>query len=469
MVRSGKRLFPLIFLMLSFYGIAKADSRRTVLYRFKFGSVDQRPLTGYQPVSRLYSSDHFMWIGPVINRETTLVSSPILQEFLTGPAGEFLVGLSDGDYKISLTMSDAGAAHGPFAVKLQDVVVDPAIYVAARAVVRRQYAVHVSGGRFRLRFEASLGQSFVVNAMTIAGPLNARKLRLFESAPPDALPSTSEVMRGPALDAKAALRNYADWLVDHRLPNGFIGDVEFSGGRQHPYWYTSSFPLRTLLAAYEILHERKYLDTATALLDELVAEQLPNGGFQQAFRGRPTSDLSASDIDRIVHHEWMNMADVGSIVMALGQSIHDVSNEAKQGDATSSKRAAAYTLALQRYCDDWAQPFQLPTGAFTNGVESGIRQTAPYSVATATEAGAFAVAYGVTHEERYRTTARRAADFLIENWLTDGRPLTIRTLLNVLESSTPRNSRNSAIPSTTTMDCWRPMASLTMLNCKPGF
>lgn len=391
------------------------QTRSEVVYRFKFGGVDQASVEGYVPVTRLYSSDHFMWISPVTNKMVPEAASPILQEYLTGPEGEFLVGLQSNDYTVTVTMSDGKSAHGPFAVLVQGKVVDAAVHLSAGEVLQRSYKAHVTDGRLRLRFQAGTGQTFVVNAMTIEGPPGARKTRLFPDAPSDVLPARDTMMRSPAADPKQVLRTYSDWLLAHRLPNGFIGDAEFNGQRSHDYWYTSSFPIRTMLASYEILGDEKYLDAATTLLDKLVSEQLPNGGFTQSYRGKPTSAMTQSEIDDIVHHQWINMADIGSIVMALGAAIHDVHGE----------RAAMYTKALQHYCDDWAQQYQLPTGAFTNGVESGVVQTKPYSVATATEAGAFAVAYSVTHEERYRKTARRAADFLLDNWQPDGRPIAI--------------------------------------------
>lgn len=384
-----------------------------VLYRFDFGDDYQRVAPGFQPVSRVFRSPKFLWVSPVSDGERPENPDPLLRDFETGGRGEFRVGLDNGEYRVTAIMSDSAQEHGPFTVYLQDQVVAADVRLAPGQVTRNTFMACVSDGTLRLRFEAAPNQSFVINGLTIEGPAGKRGRSLFANAPPDTLPAAAEVLSRGNANARRALQRYCDWLLAHRLPNGFMGDYESAAERVSYYWYSSAYPIRTLLAGYEIFGASRYLDAATVILDKLVDEQLPNGAFAQTYRNKPTSRLSKVELDDILHHQWMNMADVGSIATALAVACHYV----------SGPRHANYLRAIRRYCDDWASKWQLPSGAFTNGMESGVAQTRPYGVATGTEAAAFAALYAVTHEPRYLDTARKAAEFLLDNWQADGRVL----------------------------------------------
>jgi hypothetical protein len=248
----------------------------------------------------------------------------------------------------------------------------------------------------------------------IAGPGGQAPRPIFDNAPPDVLPQTEQVLREGGAATPETLRLLCDWLLAHRLPNGFLGDYEVSKGSPPRYWwYTSAYPIRTLLAGYEMFGEKKYLDASVQILDQFVGEQLPNGAWQQTYRNQPTRELSTVQINEIVQHNWMNMADIGSMVTALAISCHYVPEPNK----------TTYLVALRRYCDEWAPRWQLHSGGFTNGLENGKPQTKIYSVATATEAAAFAAAYAVTKDGRYLKRAQSAAQFLLNNWRPDGRPV----------------------------------------------
>jgi hypothetical protein len=383
-----------------------------VLYRFDFGDDYQQVAPGYQPVSRVYRSARFLWVGPVNDDERADNPDPLLRDFETGNRGEFRMGLDNGEYRITVIMSDSAQAHGPFTIYVQDEAAASDIRLAPGQVVRRTIAARVTDGMLRLRFEAAPKQSFVVNGLIVEGAPGKGSRRMFPNAPPETLPSREEVARGSP-DVRQALRRYCDWLLAHRLENGFLGDYEPGAHTVSYYWYSSAYPIRTLLAGYEIFGEGKYLEAVTQILDKLVEEQLPNGAFAQTYRNKPTPQLSKEELDNILQHQWMNMADVGSIATALAVSCHYV----------SGARRERYLGAIRRYCDEWASRWQLPSGAFTNGMESGEAQTQPYGVATGTEAAAFAALYAVTQEPRYLEVARKAAEFLLDAWRPDGQVL----------------------------------------------
>jgi hypothetical protein len=389
------------------------NPRYDVLYCFEFGNGFQTITPGFQPVSRVYRNPRYLWISDVRDITRGEESAPLFRNFAQGSEGEFWVGMDDGDYRITLIMADAKEPQGPFAIYLQDQVVEPHMVTSPGHVLVRTFPVNVSQGKLKLRFHAEAGKDFVLNRMIIQGPPGKAAQRIFADAPLDYLPTVEEVLREGNTDAQKTLREYCDWLLGRRLPNGFIGDAARPGPHTHYYWYTSAYPIRTLLAGYDVFQTAAYLDTVVTILDKLVEEQLPNGAWQQVFRDKPTREMTTAETDAILKHRWVNTADIGSIVTALAVSCRYVMPARKQ----------AYLEAARRYCDHWAAKWQLPSGAFTNGLEGGVPQTEAYSVATGTEAAAFAAVYAITREPQYLQRAQRAAEFLLDNWQPDGRPI----------------------------------------------
>jgi hypothetical protein len=381
--------------------------------RFQFAG-DYHPRTpGYQIVSRVYRSPRFLWVSRVREIEIDGEKDALLSGAISGEKGEFRVGLDNGSYKLTLILSHKHRTFGPFTVFVQDEPAAKDIHTVPGEVKRLTLEARVRDGVLSLRFEAAPKKNFVINGLEIDGPKGARLHRLFTDAPPDVLPTRAEVMKRGLDDPRRALKAYCEWLLSKRLPNGFLGDQEPFGTHVNYYWYTTAYPLRTLMAGYRIFGERRYLEAATGILDHLVEEQLPNGAFQQVYRAKPTSRLTREEIHEIYTKRWMNMADVGSIATALGVTARYV----------DEPRKSAYVKALRRYCEEFAAQFQRPNGGFTNGIESGVRQTNIYSVATGTEAAAFAALYASTGERRHLEVAERAANFLLDNWDASGLPI----------------------------------------------
>lgn len=86
-------------------------------------------------------------------------------------------------------------------------------------------------------------------------------------------------------------------------------------------------------------------------------------------------------------------------------------------------RRRRYMDAVRRYCD-WAAQWQLPSGGFTtNTLVSEPPTTRIYSIATGTQAAAFAAFYAVSGEPKFLQMAKHAATFLLDHWMPDGRPI----------------------------------------------
>lgn len=406
----------LIFMTGSLITEAAGATDFHIIYCFDFGSDFQKVATGWTPVSRVYRSSRYLWIGELSENERMGDDAdPLLSDFVSGKSGEFWVGLDNGEYEVSPIMANpTKQGQGPVTIFVQDQVAREGIRLGAGEVWRTVFHANVRDKKLRIRLEATDNNKFYINGLVISGPEGKAPRPIFSDAPPDFLPQTEQVMRDGKAATPETLRQLCDWLLSHRLPNGFLGDYEASKASSPKYWwYTSSYPIRTLLAGYEIFGEKKYLDASVQILDQFVQEQLPNGAWQQTYRSQPTRELSPAQIEEIVQHNWMNMADIGSMVTALAISCHYVPEPKK----------STYLMSLRRYCDEWAPRWQLPSGGFTNGLENGIPQTKIYSVATATEAAAFAAAYAVTKDAKYLKRAQSAAQFLLNNWRPDGRPV----------------------------------------------
>lgn len=385
-----------------------------VLYCFDFGNNQGSVAPGFERISRVYCSPRFLWITKVDDSTTRLDNpDPLLRSFIRGHRGEFWMGLDDGDYRVTLIMADSEEVEGPFDIYVQDRLVKSGVVTKPGDVLKLMFPAKIVDEKLKVRFEAQGGSYFVLNELILEGPPHKAARRLFAQAPPDYLPTVEEVYREGNMATRETLRQYCDWLLNRRMPNGFIGDYESHGTSTSYWWYTTAYPVRTWLAGYDILRNPAYLDAAVNILDKLVAEQLPNGGWAQVYRNQPTKEMTQAEINDIVKHHWENLADIGSIVTALAIACRYV----------PASRRRVYLEAARRFCDDWAPKWQQASGGFTNGLENGVPQTVVYSSATGTEAAVFAAVYAVTRNPEYLERAQRAAEFLLDNWKSDGRPI----------------------------------------------
>ncbi len=386
---------------------------KDVLYCFDFGGAFQDVAPGYIPVSRVYHSPRYLWIDNVREVEHMDIKDPLQRDFVGGTKGEFWIGLDNGGYELSLLLGDQKASTGPFDVYVQNVLTQSRITLRAGETLTCSYPAVVENNKLMLRLQAAPGKEFAIYGLAISGEPGKALRRIFQHAPPDELPPVDEVMRNGSVDTRLALRAICDWLLAHRLANGFLGDFEPGRKGTNFYWYTTAYPVRTLLAGYKIFGEQKYLDAVLHIMDVLVDEQLPNGAWQQIFRDKPANKLTELELKDIYEHEWMNLADIGCIATALGLTCHEA----------AEPRKSRYIAALRKFCDDWAMKWQRASGGFTNGMEAGHACNEIYGVATATEAAAFASLYAQTHDKKYMAVAEKAAHFLADHWKEDGQSI----------------------------------------------
>ena len=395
--------------------------------RIDFGNAEFPVQEGYYLTGRVYCSPRFLWINeprevwraPEIWKAG--VEDSLLLSFLQAQRGEFRMGLPAGSYRLRLSFYDLVEEHGPFTLAVaschsrspagagEQRVVLAGVVIPRDQVITEEVDVSHTGGSLALRFSAPAGKNFMINGLEVFGPDDAETQLLFPDAPTDVLRSPEEIMSAGSDDPRAALRQVCDWLMAHRGADGFLGDTE---GRRR-WWYTSAYPIRTLLAGSRIFGEERYLAAACDILDLFVLEQMPEGGFPQSMQGRgELALLPKEDLDEIRARNLMNLADIGSSVSSLAFACQYVSGE----------RRTRYAAALRRYLGPWARQYQQPSGGFTNGRLSGHDAQWIYSVATGTTALAFAFFGAVTGEQEYLRIAERAAGFLVRDWNPDGRP-----------------------------------------------
>lgn len=384
-----------------------------VIYCFDFGGAFQDVAVGFTPVSRVYHSPRYLWIDNVKEVERMDANDPLRRDFVGGPKGEFWIGLDNGDYSVTLIMGDPGEAKGPFDIFLQNEAVQKNVNIEKGQWLELKFPVKIEDQKLALLLVAGEGKEFALNGLILSGAEGKAVRLIFEDAPLDVLPSVDEVLQHGSTDARAALHTICDWFLEKRLPNGFLGDYEPGNKATNYYWYSTAYPIRTWLAGFEIFGDKKYLDAVVKIMDVLVDEQLPTGAWQQIFRNKPAKDLSPEELEHIYNHEWMNLADIGSIATALGIA----------SEYVPEPRKSRYVNSLKRFCEDWALRWQKPSGGFTNGMESGVARTEVYGVATATEAAAFTTLYIQTKNEKYLHIAEQAARFMVERWNEDGRPV----------------------------------------------
>lgn len=392
----------------------------TPLLRLDFGGTYMNCATGFLTSNRVYRSPRFLWLDEVREVWREEEDNPLLEDFVKGKEGELRIGLSPGRYRLRFRFHDSEETHGPFDVSfasmptrsapragsfqplLSDITVTPGQVADPETLLRHE------GGALSLLFKGRQDSSFLVNALEVWGDGSASLEKLFPEAPDDEIPDSEDGSEGPASDPREVLRKACEWLLDQRDEYGFLGDDD----ARLKLWYTASYPLRTLLAGYDLFGGRACLDAVTELLDRLVSEQMPYGAFCQSFRNRPTRDSSPQELVKIKHSGWQNLADVGSIVIVLLMALPYVDVE----------RRKKYLEAARRYVDSWVIQFQRPDGGFSNGWIGRKYAEWSYGVSTANTAAVLALLSAVTGNKEYMERAQWAIDFLITDWHEDGRP-----------------------------------------------
>lgn len=383
------------------------------LFRFDFGNCSVHTDCGFIKLERLYQNVRYMWVNELHNRWYGTDYPTPLRDLVFAEKGEFRIGLPAGEYCIRTTYFDPNWDWRPFPIVIGSTsahapigtgtsYLQESIQPEKGQVVTKEYLISHTGGVLFIGFP----EKFFINGLELLGEEGTILFPLYPEAPDDQLPEPFRQGMPKEETLTETLTTLCDWICESRQPDGFIGDFE---GEQR-LWYTSSYPIRTLMEGYARTGQQRYYDAAEKLLDLLVSEQMPEGGFTQSYRGQITAELTEAELAEVREKHWMNLADVGSMVAALAVSCYYSSGEKK----------ARYCDAVRHYLDDWALRYRRPEGGFTNGWVLHPAQKI-YSVSTATTALSLALFYQLTGEEKYLRYAEDAAVFLADKWQEEGR------------------------------------------------
>lgn len=393
-----------------------------LMAQFDFGndsvSFAKSSTKTYSKIERLFITSRAMWVNELKNRwHSTELPAPLC-DIVYGKEGEFRMGLPSGEYRICLFFYDPIAEWKPFKVSIQATtpyakrfcgkqICDGVINTQKGQPTEWSVEVKHDGGVLAVSFPGIEGEEngFFVSGLKLYSKDKVDFIPMYTEAPSDVLPTVKEVLDTGSDDKKAALKKLCDWICNSRRPDGFVGDME-EGMR---LWYTASYPVRTLLAGYQLFKEQLYFDVSIKLIDLFVSEQMPEGGFTQAYRAMPTKEATQEELEQARQDNWMNLADVGSMVAALAIATKYVEGERKE----------RYLNAVRHYLDDWALRYRQENGGFTNG---WIRRIASkvYSVSTSNTALSLSMFYKLTGEEKYLSLAQDAVRLLLKDWSKDG-------------------------------------------------
>jgi hypothetical protein len=383
-----------------------AAQERTEVYKIDFGPKETCA-KGYIPVEARSQDPRFMWKGKAIGvRDRGGVSDMVNRDLVHGDRGEFMVGLDNGEYEVEITFGDKDFPHGPFDVFAQDKLAVKRLRTPKGEFITKTFNAKVTDERLRVKImPQEEAPNFAVTSMIVRGPKQMKEHSLYSEAPPKTIPTVAELASKGKPDPKETLKAYCNWLLAHQTEEGFFN-------QNSSEWYRSSYPIRTLLAGYDIFGDKKYIDAVKVVLDKLVSEQLPNGAWSSGFQNKPVAKRTPEEIEKAMN-ATTNTADVGSISTCLAVAYPYVDEGRKK----------VYRDALKRFADDYAGQWQQSSGGFTNARWKGKDMTVPYSVATGTQGMSFCALYSITGDEKYLKVSERAANFLLDNWQEDGRPI----------------------------------------------
>ncbi len=389
-----------------------------LIKRLDFGNSSVRADDGFLKIERLFTSCHFCFLTELKNRWHSTTEPSPYRDILFGEKTELRLGLPKGNYIFRFHFYDPREKHAPFDIRICHVEEVTPLYEGVQEAyaaidIPKGEKAHVDVPFTHEKDSVAvdfIGRDggFFISGLDIFSEKDVDFHMLFAGLPADELPSTEDVLRNGRNDPKAALFEVTEWIMAHRLPDGFIGDYEM--GKR--LWYTSSYPLRVLLASYEIFGKEEYYAAAKSIFDRFVSEQLPDGSFTQPYRNNPTAKMTKEEIEKAKNGNWRNLADIGSMTAALAVMCH----YAKEPERTT------YISAVHKYLGEWAMPYRRENGGFDNGWVHGPAQKV-YSVSTASTALTMLIIDSVEGKNTYRKTAEDAISLLCDSWNENGENL----------------------------------------------
>lgn len=211
----------------------------------------------------------------------------------------------------------------------------------------------------------------------------------------------------------------SDWICEHRLGTGVFHDSpepEFDDA----IFVNGNFA-RVLICTYELTGHHDYLDEAIGWCDHFV-----NVAAMPVRTSRGNQAVWWWDYD----HRNLYLADTGTAVHALFK-IFPYVDAARQAKYLDALRKFYLLISEGTDCDPmgrgqepspgWIVESGPDAGCFGVGYRKGRLERRPYTISTATAgAQACAAIYHLTREQRCRTTALNAANWLLREFEQTG-------------------------------------------------
>ena len=201
-----------------------------------------------------------------------------------------------------------------------------------------------TGGALALRFQASAGKTFLLNALEVLGPDERRARdplrRRAERHPARARRSAGDrprrSPRGPARGVRVADGASPGRWLPGRPGGGSALVVHLGVSRSARCWRAARSSARTATGS-----RRRRCSICSC------SNRCRRAASRSPIRARgELAKLPEAELDAIRAKTWMNLADIGSTVSALAFAIRYVTGE----------RQARYRAAVRRYLDEWARP-----------------------------------------------------------------------------------------------------------------
>lgn len=379
------------------------------LRKYQLANCYQRVADGYTLVSRIYDRPEFMWLDETGEYGGVDIEDPVEETYMSsGRPSRLWIGYPAGEYTIKFIFYEKAKNHGPFTIRVdgEDLIND--LVIPADTRIEKTISFKTEKDRIELLFKPDDSKDFIINGIVVYAPEAVEPVPVFAQAPVRFQNEVSALDNQETFTPREMLESIADWLFARSDADGFLGDNYSTPGGAVRMWYTCTFAIRALLAAYEIIGKPAYLDACIRCMDLFVSEQLPNGAFMDSIGKKLLRDCTPEEVLHLQKTRRKPMSDIGSTVGALAlTAVH-----------CSAERRERYITALKRFCSDWASLCQAQDGSFCDGYGLG---EGVYSCATAIEAATHALVYKVTGDKAYIQTAERAIRYLLPDWKASGR------------------------------------------------
>jgi len=356
----------------------KGENNRSTLFKFHLGHHLGKTEEGYEAISVNFHHDYFYFTDGVSLICNRYESSPLRRRCIAAAHPvKMLIGATPGKYVLTFTFYDGEhgrnlfdikkSDHGPFDVLVNGEQVAHNVMTRKRQEYRLTIYVENTSERIEIEMRPAEGADFVLNVLELEELDGGKLLPVFPDQPRDFICDESAFGEETALEPMERIRELANFICGLQQENGYIGDTwgeskEGTGGTQVNY--ASSFPVRALLAAYELVGEKRYLEAALRAVDVIVGEQMPNGAFWDNIRGKATAARTTEKIKQILTDRWTRkpISDTGSVVQEICVAAHYAQGEEREKLICSAKK----------YADSWAAYCQTVNGAFYDGAGMGI-------------------------------------------------------------------------------------------------